>query len=256
YDWERFDNSGDLGFRTDTVCDLSFFQWTNTSIHFLPSIGDDVPIRLSERIELPRHDNRTLEIKYPTEQDIGEYKCNAKNRYGKVHLIKRITIGDEHKAKPDEPGILRIWIAGLILLLLVTTVTSIWIWMKMNLNKQRQSDILTDFDEGAPHCMTSELSVLDQANLLPYDKKWEFPRDRLRLGKVLGNGYFGIVMRAEAFRIVPHEVMTTVAVKMVSRGADSIYTRALASELKILIHLGKHLNVVNLLGACTRNIDR
>jgi hypothetical protein len=31
---------------------------------------------------------------------------------------------------------------------------------------------------------------------------------------------------------------------------------ALVSELKILIHLGSHLNVVNLLGACTKKISK
>jgi len=29
---------------------------------------------------------------------------------------------------------------------------------------------------------------------------------------------------------------------------------SLASELKIMIHLGPHLNIVNLLGACTKNV--
>lgn len=30
--------------------------------------------------------------------------------------------------------------------------------------------------------------------------------------------------------------------------------KALVSELKIMVHLGQHLNVVNLLGAVTKNI--
>lgn len=30
--------------------------------------------------------------------------------------------------------------------------------------------------------------------------------------------------------------------------------RALVTELKIMVHLGQHLNVVNLLGAVTKNI--
>lgn len=30
--------------------------------------------------------------------------------------------------------------------------------------------------------------------------------------------------------------------------------RALISELKIMVHMGQHLNVVNLLGAVTKNI--
>lgn len=37
-----------------------------------------------------------------------------------------------------------------------------------------------------------------------------------------------------------------------AEGATSSEYRALMSELKILIHIGHHLNVVNLLGACTK----
>jgi len=31
---------------------------------------------------------------------------------------------------------------------------------------------------------------------------------------------------------------------------------ALVSELKVMLHLGSHLNVVNLLGACTKRISK
>lgn len=37
-----------------------------------------------------------------------------------------------------------------------------------------------------------------------------------------------------------------------SDGATASEHKALMSELKILIHIGNHLNVVNLLGACTK----
>ena len=52
------------------------------------------------------------------------------------------------------------------------------------------------------------------------------------------------------------ESSTTVAVKMVKPQADISYIKALMAELKIMIHLGKHLNIVNLLGACTKGLDR
>jgi FMS-like tyrosine kinase 1 len=61
-------------------------------------------------------------------------------------------------------------------------------------------------------------------------------------------------MKAEAYGIVDHEEKTTVAVKMVKNGADHCFIKSLASELKIMTHLGKHLNVVNLLGASTKNL--
>lgn len=41
---------------------------------------------------------------------------------------------------------------------------------------------------------------------------------------------------------------------MVKKTADNEVMKALISELKIMVHLGQHLNVVNLLGAVTKNI--
>lgn len=100
------------------------------------------------------------------------------------------------------------------------------------------------------------MSLDEQADLLPYDKKYEFPRDKLKLGKQLGSGAFGVVVKAEAEGIVAHEESTTVAVKTVKPNADNEVMRALISELKIMIHMGQHLNVVNLLGAVTSNIAK
>lgn len=65
-----------------------------------------------------------------------------------------------------------------------------------------------------------------------------------------------MVLKAEADGLIDPNTTTTVAVKMVKRNVDALYIRALASELKIMIHLGRHLNVVNLLGACTRDINK
>lgn len=49
---------------------------------------------------------------------------------------------------------------------------------------------------------------------LPLDIDWEFPRERLTLGKSLGEGNFGRVVMAEAYSIVQENTNTTVAVKM------------------------------------------
>ena len=45
------------------------------------------------------------------------------------------------------------------------------------------------------------LSQYDQyikVSLLPYDPGLEFPKERLKLGKQIGSGAFGRVLRAEA----------------------------------------------------------
>uniref|UniRef100_A0A8C7L0W2 receptor protein-tyrosine kinase n=1 Tax=Oncorhynchus kisutch TaxID=8019 RepID=A0A8C7L0W2_ONCKI len=87
---------------------------------------------------------------------------------------------------------------------------------------------------------------------LPYNEKWEFPRDKLKLGKILGAGAFGKVVEATAYGLGEDDNAIRVAVKMLKARAHSDEREALMSELKILSHLGQHKNIVNLLGACTQ----
>ncbi|XP_075468185.1 fibroblast growth factor receptor 2 isoform X10 [Ascaphus truei] len=108
---------------------------------------------------------------------------------------------------------------------------------------------------------------------LPQDPKWEFPRDKMTLGKPLGEGCFGQVVMAEALGIDkdrPKESVT-VAVKMLKGIAVSLHGakeppfrcfRAddatekdlsdLVSEMEMMKMIGKHKNIINLLGACTQ----
>lgn len=75
-------------------------------------------------------------------------------------------------------------------------------------------------------------------------------------GKQLGSGAFGVVYKAEAFGIIDEGITTTVAVKILKPNTDLFYAKSLISELNVMTHLGTHLNVVNLLGACTENIRK
>lgn len=70
-------------------------------------------------------------------------------------------------------------------------------------------------------------------------------------GKKLGSGAFGVVFKAEAVDIIDKGTTSIVAVKTVKPDTDPLYKKALASELKIMMNVGQHLNVVNLLGSCT-----
>lgn len=82
----------------------------------------------------------------------------------------------------------------------------------------------------------------------------------------IGAGHFGRVVKAEAVGIrdscdetaavVQRIKHKTVAVKMVRSQTNDAGMDALISELKILIYLGSHVNVVNLLGACTKQITK
>ncbi|XP_061817400.1 fibroblast growth factor receptor 2 isoform X5 [Nerophis lumbriciformis] len=90
---------------------------------------------------------------------------------------------------------------------------------------------------------------------LPEDPRWEFSRDRLTLGKPLGEGCFGQVVMAEALGIdkdKPKEALT-VAVKMLKDDATEKDLSDLVSEMEMMKMIGKHKNIINLLGACTQD---
>ncbi|KAJ7410485.1 Platelet-derived growth factor receptor alpha [Willisornis vidua] len=52
---------------------------------------------------------------------------------------------------------------------------------------------------------------------LPYDSRWEFPRDGLVLGRILGSGAFGKVVEGTAYGLSRSQPVMKVAVKMLKR---------------------------------------
>ncbi|TRY57851.1 hypothetical protein DNTS_017650 [Danionella cerebrum] len=90
---------------------------------------------------------------------------------------------------------------------------------------------------------------------LPYDPDWEFPRENLTLGKPLGEGCFGQVVRAEAYGISKEnkEQTATVAVKMLKDDATDKDLADLISEMELMKVMDKHKNIINLLGVCTQD---
>ena len=103
---------------------------------------------------------------------------------------------------------------------------------------------------------TNNRHISPQIYLLPYDSSIEFPSDRLTMGKQIGAGAFGRVLQGVATGIKENEAQTTVAVKTLNPYSNKDVLKSLMSELKIMSHLGKHPNIVNLLGAITTNIQK
>lgn len=79
---------------------------------------------------------------------------------------------------------------------------------------------------------------------------WEFPRHRLKVMGILGEGCFGQVWKCEAVDLQEKGTML-VAVKTLKESAGDRERQDLVQELKVLKSLGSHLNVVSLLGCCT-----
>ncbi|CAH4034788.1 unnamed protein product [Pieris brassicae] len=88
---------------------------------------------------------------------------------------------------------------------------------------------------------------------LPVDIDWEVPRESLALGKVLGEGEFGKVVKADCLGILKPGVQAVVAVKMLKEGHTDAEMMALVSEMEMMKMIGKHVNIINLLGCCTQD---
>ncbi|XP_034739086.1 vascular endothelial growth factor receptor 3 [Etheostoma cragini] len=205
---------------------------------------DKQPLHQMSGIQL-QDSNRTLSIQRVTEEDAGLYTCTACNQRGCVHSSAAVrVIGSSDKANVE------------IVILIGTGVIAVFFWALLilifcNVKRVNPADIKTGYlsiimDPG-------EVPLDEQCEYLPYDSsQWEISRDRLQLGKVLGHGAFGKVIEASIYGVSKSNSLDTVAVKMLKDGSTASEHKALMSELKILIHIGNHLNVVNLLGACTK----
>ena len=78
--------------------------------------------------------------------------------------------------------------------------------------------------------------------------------ETLQLLKIKQKGdliQFGQVFKAKLSR---NGEKTTVAVKTLRNNPERIEVENLISELKIMIHLGSHENIVNVIGACTKRL--
>uniref|UniRef100_A0A8C1V6V2 Fibroblast growth factor receptor n=1 Tax=Cyprinus carpio TaxID=7962 RepID=A0A8C1V6V2_CYPCA len=223
--------------------------------------------------------DKELEILYLTNvsfEDAGQYTCLAGNSIGFNHHSAWLTVlpAVEMEREDDYADIL-IYVTGCVLFIL-TMVIIILCRMRMNTQKtlpmppvqklskfplKRQQVSLesnSSMNSNTPLVRIARLSSSDGPMLpnvseleLPSDPKWEFPRTKLTLGKPLGEGCFGQVVMAEAIGIdkeKPNKPLT-VAVKMLKDKDLS----DLVSEMEMMKMIGKHKNIINLLGACTQN---
>nr|XP_040023462.1 vascular endothelial growth factor receptor 1 isoform X1 [Gasterosteus aculeatus aculeatus] len=187
----------------------------------------------------------TLHIDRITVEDQGLYTCQATNVRGSAESSAHIWVNGATEVSFLE-----------IPALTCTCVVAALFWLLLTLfiRKLRQPSNANTKPEYLSIILDSGEGPIDeQCERLQYDpNQWEFPRERLKLGKPLGRGAFGKVMQAAAFGIENASSCSTVAVKMLKEGATDSEHKALMTELKILNHIGHHLNVVNLLGACTK----
>uniref|UniRef100_F7C472 Fibroblast growth factor receptor n=1 Tax=Equus caballus TaxID=9796 RepID=F7C472_HORSE len=226
-----------------------------------------------------------------TEADAGEYICKVSNYIGQANQSAWLTVLPKQQAPVREKEItaspdyleIAIYCIG-VFLIACMVVTVILCRMKTTtkkpdfssqpavhkltkripLRRQVSAESSSSMNSNTPLVrITTRLSSTADTPMLagvseyelPEDPKWEFPRDKLTLGKPLGEGCFGQVVMAEAVGIdkeKPKEAVT-VAVKMLKDDATEKDLSDLVSEMEMMKMIGKHKNIINLLGACTQD---
>ncbi|XP_032402862.1 fibroblast growth factor receptor 3 isoform X6 [Xiphophorus hellerii] len=222
-----------------------------------------------------------LKLSNVTEKDAGKYWCRASNFVGMSEKAFWLMVHKPvNSGKDDYYADILIYLTGCVLFVFAVVIVFLC-RMRMTTQKtlptppvqklskfplKRQVTVSLDsnssMNSNTPLVRIARLSSSDGPMLanvseleLPSDPKWEFPRTRLTLGKPLGEGCFGQVVMAEAVGIdkeKPNKPLT-VAVKMLKDDATDKDLSDLVSEMEMMKMIGKHKNIINLLGACTQD---
>ncbi|XP_018535703.1 fibroblast growth factor receptor 2 isoform X1 [Lates calcarifer] len=230
--------------------------------------------------------DKEIEVLYlpnVTVEDAGEYTCLAGNSIGISYHTAWLTVlpALEKSPGPFSPDYVEIAIycAGVFLIACMVGIVVVCrmrntakkpdfggqpavhkLSKQIPLRRQVSADSSSSMNSSTPlvRITTRRSSAHDEPIPeydLPEDPRWEFARDRLTLGKPLGEGCFGQVVMAEALGIdkdKPKEAVT-VAVKMLKDDATEKDLSDLVSEMEMMKMIGKHKNIINLLGACTQD---
>ncbi|XP_053286553.1 platelet-derived growth factor receptor alpha [Pleuronectes platessa] len=168
-------------------------------------------------------------------------RCLAKNEMAAVSREVKLVSNGPHPELTVAAAVL-----VLLVIVIISLIVLVIIWKQKPRYEIRWRVIESVSPDGHEYIYVDPMQ-------LPYDSRWEFPRDRLVLGRILGSGAFGKVVEGTAYGLSRSQPVMKVAVKMLKPTARSSEKQALMSELKIMTHLGPHLNIVNLLGACTKS---
>ena len=121
--------------------------------------------------------------------------------------------------------------------------------------KYEKMKMLRELKHGNTIEINPDRLLNDQPNAIPYVPKKEIERTTFKVGKILGSGNFGTVFKGEAIGLFYPKSKTYVAIKTVSNTSNEDDINALVCEIKILSNLDLHCNLVNLVGACTSQLE-
>ncbi|XP_048345580.1 fibroblast growth factor receptor 4 isoform X1 [Sphaerodactylus townsendi] len=246
---------------------------------------DGIPfVQVLKTADINSSEVEVLYLRNVSMEDAGEYTCLAGNSIGLSYQSAWLTVLPEEQVQevntPDvkytdiiiyTSGSLAVAMAVIIIVLCrMQTQPRKQPLEPMAVHKLSKFPLIRQFSLESSSSGKSTTSLMRVTRLsssctpmlagvmeveLPLDSKWEFPRDRLVLGKPLGEGCFGQVVRAEAYGIDQErpERPITVAVKMLKDNATDKDLADLISEMEMMKLMDQHKNIINLLGVCTQD---
>ncbi|CAG9531660.1 unnamed protein product [Cercopithifilaria johnstoni] len=218
---------------------------------------------LKNGIEYNGYDSLTKKIDFPRViiEDEATYTCIARNRAGSQQLI-------------DEPAYIRLskywWIIGFatVSVLVLLLLAFVFALKQRRKGKRQEEQLRTLYNQlmresnGEYHDgpIDPKQPLHERVEQLPYDRRYEISKDKLFFKQSLGGGNFGQVYLGELNKprvsdslAVSH--VLKVAVKAPRDGRNLYHQKALADELKIMIAIGIHPNVLCLIGAVTKQMS-
>uniref|UniRef100_A0A0N5AE99 receptor protein-tyrosine kinase n=1 Tax=Syphacia muris TaxID=451379 RepID=A0A0N5AE99_9BILA len=199
---------------------------------------------------------KTLAFSRVIGSDKGLYTCVAKNRQVMSCNVQVINV-------PNKAGVYR-WIVGVIVIisLLLLSAAGSYILKQQRKNRTIRRKLAA---------LHNQLMMEALGNNQEPDEKHPFLQDNLRYSlsfeikaenlkilehNCLGNGEFGMVYLGELKRTRVSDPVATadvmrVAVKQPRDGHNVNHQKALADELKVMVAVGVHPNVLGLVGAVT-----
>ncbi|KAJ8029116.1 Myoblast growth factor receptor egl-15 [Holothuria leucospilota] len=79
----------------------------------------------------------------------------------------------------------------------------------------------------------------------------ELDRSHLEIGEELGKGSFGVVYKGLVYGLDGNQRYTSVAVKSLRVGSNEMMKLEFLDEIRLIIEIGNHPNILPLLGCCT-----
>ncbi|XP_035711954.1 vascular endothelial growth factor receptor kdr-like isoform X2 [Folsomia candida] len=194
-----------------------------------------------------------LIISNTSDKNVGMYSCRAINELGRAEKLFHVNVVD---AASNGPGLLVTVGVPIGIVLIATIVCGLLIkYYRKTRTGLTQAEI-EEFFKGikttdVQKTKEGENEYVSVISGMPYTKEYEVSDGKFNIDEtsLLGSGAYGLVYKGSLDG-------RNIAVKTLKRNADVNYLRSLLTELKVMIYLNEHPNIVNLVGANTKHLDK